>query len=311
STARAPITSTNRAAELVARYVGIPTAFAFSPHQVFMSDGTLNPLGIGGVYVLKHGQARRLAHSPPFAFGLAWRNRTLFISAGRELLAWRGWTGRKFLRRRTIYRAPAGFTGFTGLAFGPNGRLYVGVAKGNGNGPSSGTSPYSYDILSMTTDGAQVGIEAQGIREPWQLAFPAGSISPLVTDLGQISGARPAPDLLLRVRRGQNYGFPTCNWAQTSLCRGFARPIRLFAAHSDPMGLAVVGQRLYLSEFGVRTPARVISLPLSGVGGPHVALSGFSGQRHIEGLGADGGWIYVGETAAGRKRPGSVWRFRP
>jgi glucose/arabinose dehydrogenase len=295
----------------VAHYVGNPTAFAFSPHQVFMSDGTLYPRGIGGVYVLEHGTDRRLSHSPLFADGLAWRWHSLFISAGNELLAWRGWNGRKFTRRRIIYTAPPGVAGFSGLAFGPSGRLYVGVEHPANNHSGPASAPYRHEILSMTTHGTDVRIVAWGIRQPWQLAFIPGSIWPFVTDPGQESGARTAPDLLLRVRRGQDYGFPRCNWTRAVLCAGSARPIRFFPAHTDPMGLAIVGQRLYISEFGARTPAQVISIAPGGGGPARVELSGFSPHRHIVGLGAHDGWIYVGEIAAGKQRFGSVWRFRP
>jgi glucose/arabinose dehydrogenase len=308
--ARAPVTRNNRQAQLVVRYVETPTAFAFSPHKVFMSDGTRRPLGLGGVYVVEHGVARRLRHSPPFSFGLAWYNRTLFISAGRRLLAWKGWNGRNFTRQRTIYQAPPGSTGFNGLAIGSSGRLYVGVDKGTHNDHGPPSAPYQYDVLSMTRHGRDVEIVAQGIRQPWQLAFPTGSSSPFVTDLGQDSGARHPPDLLLRVRKRQDYGFPGCNWVNPARCQAFARPLRFFAPHTDPMGLAILGGRLYLSEFGAATPAQVISIPLGG-GPARVELSGFSAGRNIVGLGANDGWIYVGEIAAGRRHAGSVWRFRP
>jgi glucose/arabinose dehydrogenase len=311
SAARAPVARAHGHAELVTRYVGTPTAFAFSPRQVFMSDGTLYPRGIGGVYQLEHGIARRLPDSPLFAFGLTWHGHALFISAGNELLAWRGWDGQKFTRRHIIYTAPPGVAGFAGLAFGPHGRLYVGVEKPamNHSGPAS--APYRHEILSMTVHGTDVRIVAQGIRQPWQLGFIPGSTWPLVTDPGPKSGAHAAPDLLLRVRKGQDYGFPTCNWTRAVLCQGFARPIRFFPAHTDPMGLAIMGQRLYISEFGVRTRAQVISIAPGGGGPARVELSGFSPHRHIVGLGAHDGWIYVGETAASKRRFGSVWRFRP
>ncbi len=305
SAAQAPVTAGGRPAQLVARYVGSPTAFAFGPRDVFMSDGTTDPLGIGGVYVLKNSKARRLNHSPPFSTGLAWHNRTLFISAGNELLAWRGWTGKKFIRRRVIYTAQAGFTGFTGVAFGPNGRLFVGVARGGNN--RGAATPYRYDLLSMTPQGNRVSIVARGIRQPGQLVFQAGSLAPWVID----SGAEHAPDLLLKVHRGQDYGFPTCNWSQPSLCQGFARPIRSFSARTDPLGLVIVGQQLYLSEFGIGAPAQVVSVPLGGGGSPRVVLNGFPPHRHVVGLGAQDGWIYVGEAAASKQRFGMVWRFRP
>ena len=48
------------------------------------------------------------------------------------------------------------------------------------------------------------------------------SSSPFVSDLGQDSGAKNPPDFLLRVRRGQAYGFPQCNWTKAKACKGFA-----------------------------------------------------------------------------------------
>jgi len=47
-----------------------------------------------------------------------------------KLLAWSGWNGTKFTRQKAIYTAPKGVQGFNGLAFGPDGRLYVGVDLG-------------------------------------------------------------------------------------------------------------------------------------------------------------------------------------
>jgi glucose/arabinose dehydrogenase len=308
-----PIARNHTRVQLVARDVATPTAFAFSRRgSVFMSDGTSprEAPGIGGVYVLAKGRAARMAGSPPFSYGLAWHRGTLYISAGTELLAWSGWTGGKFTHRRTLYTAPAGFTGFNGLAFGANNRLYVGVNLGDGNDHGPATAPYQYDILSLTPRGTDVRVVAQGIRQPWQFAFPIGSSSPFVSDLGQDLGAKNPPDLLLRVRPGQDYGFPKCNRTERRRCRGYAKPARRFIAHSDPMGLAIVGQRLYISEFGAATPARVISIPLTG-GKGRVELSGFARHSNIVGLGAQNGWIYVGQTASSKTHLGAVWRFRP
>ena len=91
---------------------------------------------------------------------------------------------------------------------------------------------------------------AKGIRQPWQMAFPRGSSSPYVSDLGQDSGATNPPDFVLRIRPGQNYGLPKCNWTVSWKCNGFARPFQFFAPATDVMGEAIAGTRLYMTEFG-------------------------------------------------------------
>ena len=122
------------------------------------------------------------------------------------------------------------FDGFNGLGFAANGRLYVGVDVGltdmNDHGPAT-TSAHLYQILSFTPDAKHHRIVARGIRQPWQFAFPAHSNSPYVTDLGQDTGATNPPDFILRVKAGQNYGFPRCNHTT-------GKPCRATRGHSGP-----------------------------------------------------------------------------
>jgi glucose/arabinose dehydrogenase len=279
----------------------VPTAFAFGDGQTFVaSGGSADGLQPGGVFVIGGGRARQLNGMPRSDFGLAWRDGTLYVSTWKGIQANSDWNGRQFAAQRTIYRVPRRFTGFNGLAFAPDGRLWAGVMTGNDHGPSD--TPYMRDVISMTTDGTDVRVIARGIRQPWQIAFPSGSSSPFVSDLSQDSGATNPPDFVLRVAPGQNYGFPSCNWMDPSACAGDHRPFRTFAAHTNPMGLAVIGSRLYIAEYGGERPAQVVSMPVSG--GPVTpVLTGFSAQ--IVGLGAHGGWLYVGETN------GEIYRLKP
>jgi glucose/arabinose dehydrogenase len=306
-----PKTRSGKSAQIVASGVATPTGFAFGDGKVFMSDGTPPPEGpFGGVYILKHAVPLKLAGSPAFSFGVTWHKGTLFISAVDRILAWKGWNGTEFTKRRVIYRASKRFPGFNGLAFGHDGRLYVGVDVGQTNDHGPAKAPFQYDVLSMTASGKHLRIVARGIRQPWQFAFPRGSSSPFVSDLGQDKPRTvQAPDAVLRIRPGQNYGFPSCNWTKPRRCRHRARPFQKFSPHTDPMGLAIVGRRLFISEFGAGTPARVVSIPLGG-GRPRVELSGFGPHRNVVGLGAHRGWVYVGETAASVKAAGTVYRFR-
>jgi glucose/arabinose dehydrogenase len=307
-----PTTRKGAPAQLVAGRVATPTSFAFGAGQVFFSDGTPPEAApVGGVYWIHRGKAVKLLGSPPFAFGVAWHKGTLYISAANRILAWSGWTGTIFSHQRTIYRQSSiHFTGFNGLAFGANGRLYVGVGVGGHNDHGPATGPFQYDVISMSAKGTHVKVVARGMRQPWQLAFPKGSSSPYVSDLGQDSGAKNPPDFVLRVRKGQNYGFPKCNRTKASACKGDARPLQFFPSHTDPMGLGIVGNRLFISEFGAATPARVVSIPLRG-GRPRVELGGFPKGRNIVALGAHKGWVYVAEVAASARKLGAIYRFKP
>lgn len=309
-----PKTSKGKAAQLVASGVATPTAFAFGDGQVFFSDGTPpgEAPGIGGVYVIKAGHAVKLLGSPAFSFGVTWHKGTLYVSAINQIQAWSGWTGVTFTKHKTIYTGPKGFPGFNGLAFGADGRLYAGVDVGqkNDHGPAK-SAPDLYDVLSMTATGKNVKVVAQGMRQPWQLAFPAGSSSPYVTDLGQDApkGVNP-PDFVLRVKAGQNYGFPRCTWIKASACGKYAKPLVTFKPHTDPMGVTILGSRLFVTNFGVSTPAQVVSVPLSG-GKPRLELGGFPKGSNIVGLGSNGGWIYVAQTASSPTQLGSIYRFKP
>jgi glucose/arabinose dehydrogenase len=280
---------------------GVPTAFAFGNGQVFLGKtGGPNGKPPGGVDVITHGVARRLPGSPSYVAGLVWHAGTLYVSAGSQLLAWSGWNGSSFTRRRTIFTEPSSsFPGFSGIGFGADGRLYAGVGVDEG-GPGADdhgrtTDPYARDILSFTAAGGDLRIVARGIRQPWQMAFPAGSSSPFVSDLGQDGGANQqlVQDFILRVKPGQNYGFPGCNWIVLKACAGRARPFRFLAPHTDPIGVGIIGQRLYIAEFGsdaANTPAQVASLGLSG--GPVAQLlTGFT--QSVSALGTHDGSVYA------------------
>jgi hypothetical protein len=307
----------------VATGVTTPTAFAFGGGNVFVSDGTLpnGPTGPfnGGVYVLKGSVAVKLAGSPVASFGVVWHKGKLYVSAINmgpkgpigELLAWSGWNGLTFTTQKVLYTAPAGIL-LNGLAFGADGRLYSGVDVGvtNDHGPKKGLL---YDLLSFNAAGKRMKVFATGMRQPWQLAFPSGSSSPFVTDLGQDapkSVYMKVPDFVLRVHKGQNYGFPKCNWIHVTKCTPYAAPLKFLPPHTDPGGLGIIGKRIYLSEFGFVRTAKVQSMRLTG-GHLKTLLTGFAHEAFI-GLEAHAGWVYVGE-AAPPTAPGTgrVFRVKP
>jgi glucose/arabinose dehydrogenase len=291
-----PPKSTNgNPVQTVATGLATPTAFAFGAGKVFVTDAgdqEGNSGKLGGVFVISHGVATKLPGSPPIAFGTTWHKGTLYVSALNKILAWSGWNGTKFTKQKTLVAMSKKFPGFNGLAFGPDNRLYAGVDVGNNNDHGPAKAPYQYDILSFNSAGKDLKIFAKGMRQPWQLAFPTGSSSPFVSDLGQDAGAKNAPDFVLRVRKGDDYGFPKCNWTKPKACKKFAVPFKQFAPHTDVMGLGIAGKRLYMSEFGGGSAPQVVSLPISG-GAVKPLLTGFVAP--IVGLGTHNGWVYVGE----------------
>ena len=315
-----PPTATNgHQVQLVASGLHTPTSFAFGAGQVFEGDGgaeNANPPN-GGVFVLKNGTGTLIPGSPVFVAGLVWHKGALYVSGGVltatgpkwQIQKWTGWNGTTFTSQKAIYTAPKKFQGFNGLAFGADGRLYVGVDVGllnnNDHGPSN-TSPYVYDILSFNANGKGLKVFASGIRQPWQMAFPKGSSSPFVSALGQDKGAKNPPDFVLRVRKGDNYGFPACNWTSASKCKGYAKPFQQFGPHTDIMGMVIIGNRLYMTSFlgpkGKGPGGEVLSMPLTG-GSTKPLLKGFVAPT--VGLGGNDGWLYVGELT------GQVFRVKP
>ncbi len=307
--------------QLFASGLKTPTSFAFGGGSVFAGDGGAESSKTpnGGIYVLKQGAATKIAGSPSFVAGLAWHQGALYVSGGGitkqgpQFSIWKmsGWNGTSFAKRQVIFSPGGKFDGFNGLAFGADGRLYVGVdlglTNGNDHGPASAT-PHLYQILSLKPNGKDVTTFAKGIRQPWQFVFPAGSSSPFVSALGQDKGAKTAPDFILRVRQGDDYGFPACNQTEPKACKGFTKPFQQFAPHTDLMGMAIIGSRLYMTSFVSTHPSKnsggeVVTMPLKG-GSLKPVATGFVAPT--VGLGEQSGWLYVGEVG-----PGLVYRIKP
>jgi glucose/arabinose dehydrogenase len=301
-----PTAANGAKVQLFAGGVNTPTSFAIGGGNVFEGDGGSDQSGkpAGGVFLLKGGTATKLAGSPAFVAGLAWHKGTLYVSAANlgakgaivaSIQAWSGWNGTTFAKQKTIYSAPKKFPGFNGLAFGPDGRLYVGVDvsldQSNDHGPAK--APYQYDILSMKANGKSLKVFATGMRQPWQMAFNGKSKSPFVTDLGQDKPANVnPPDFILKVRKGDNYGFPACNWIKAKPCKGYTKPYKFLSPHADAMGLAIIGKKLFISEFGGNAPGKVVSMPVGG-GKITPAVTGFVAP--VVGLAASGHSLYIGE----------------
>lgn len=289
----------------VARGVPTPTQFAFGGGATFVAAaGAEDGSAPGGVYLLKGGRATAIKGMPRMAFGVAWSKGTLYVASGPKIVAASGWTGTKFGSVRTIYTGPKGFTGFNGLAIGPDGLIYAGVSMGARGDARKVDAPYAQSIVTVTTDGSEIETYASGLRQPWMLTFAPGQSAPLATALGQENlGRKQPPDYVIKAEKDQDYGFPACNWSKPDACATFARPLSLLPAHSSPMGIGVIGQKVYLALFtGTGRGPQVVSVPLSGGNKVKPLLNGFAAP--VVALGTNRGWVYAGDVT------GAIYRVK-
>jgi hypothetical protein len=91
-----------------------------------------------------------------------------------------------------------------------------------------------------------------------------------------------------------------------SKCAGFTKPFQQFGPHTDIMGMAIIGKRLYMTSFfgatGKGPGGEVLSMPLSG-GTAKPVVKGFVAPT--VGLGVHGNSLYVGELT------GQVFKVTP
>jgi glucose/arabinose dehydrogenase len=280
--------------------VPTPTAFAVLAGRIFVSGygDEYNAKVLGGLYVLGGGKAVRVPGSPAHVNGIAAAgNGTLYLSTGPAILAVSGWNGRQFRTTRVIATGPDGYAAFNGLAVGPDRLIYVGA---NPDTPDPG---YATNFLTVDPASGAISVVATGIRQPWQPLFLPGHPLPLVSDLNQDDlGPKRPPDYVIALKRGANYGYPTCP-ADVSSCANYAKPFIQFAAHASPMGLGFVRGRLYIALYGgLGHGPEVVSMPQAG-GRLTPFLTGYGAP--VIAVGTAGGRLYTGDQG------GSIYRVTP
>jgi glucose/arabinose dehydrogenase len=274
--------------------VPVPTSFAIGGGTVFAGSATAEegkPPPRGGVFILKGGAATLVAGTPKDVFGLAWRAGKLYVSSGRQIIAYSGWNGTKFASKKAILTASKSLPGIGGLAFGHNGRLYAGALVIDYKKYDHATNPakYAQAVFSLRTDGSGLRRLVKGLRQPFQLAFVKGYRYPFVSNLSQDTKTRVPRDFVVYARPGQNYGFYACTWFVPKACAGYPRPFKFFPKHTSPMGIGSIGQNLYIAQFGKQ---RVVRLSVKTRKVTPV-LTGFAAP--VVGLTTHNGFVYVGD----------------
>ena len=293
-----PVAANGNTVEVVGTGVPTPTAFAFTGTTVFAGSGPNEETGgPGGLFTVAGGKATQVPNTPPIVFGLAWKGNKLYVSTGPSIVALSGWDGTKFASTKTVYASKEkGFPGFNGLAFGPEGRLYAGLALDEKYDHSKDPFEPSQALVSMTATGKGFKVVTEGLRQPFQLVFPQGSKYPWVTVLSQDKGKGKVPnDEVIEAKPGQNYGFPTCTWpaASAKVCKGFDEPAILLPPHASPMGIGAIGNTFYVSLFGGAQGKGPEVVTMSKKGQPFPFLTGFAAPTIA--LGVNNGSVYVGD----------------
>jgi glucose/arabinose dehydrogenase len=133
---------------------------------------------------------------------------------------------------------PAGRHQTDGIAFGPDGRMYIGQGSTSDRG-ETGVAPLEASILVAERDGSGLRVFASGVRNPYDLAFYPGTDQLFATDNGRDVPPSGVPDELNLIVDGGHYGWPDCWGAgQGSNCAGALFPVAEFQERSSANGLA-------------------------------------------------------------------------
>jgi putative membrane-bound dehydrogenase-like protein len=125
-----------------------------------------------------------------------------------------------------------------GLAFGPDGRLYISQGSTSDRG-ETGILSREASILVAGRDGRGLRVFASGLRNPYDLAFFPGTSTLFATDNGRDVPASGVPDELNQIVDGGNYGWPDCWGANGGTnCSGTLPPVVELPAHAAAGGLA-------------------------------------------------------------------------
>jgi glucose/arabinose dehydrogenase len=287
---------------VIARGIPLPTSFAFAPGgRVFVGAagkacGNVGCGPRGGVYLLRPKAAARQVLTVSTGAAVAWSAGRLFVATRGRLDSYSDFDGLTFSGPTTLLSGLPNWV--NGVAAGPGGRIWV--AMGGDCDTCAATAELAQAVVAVPPDGGAPTVVARRLRQPYGIAFPAGSSVPFVTAVGQDNlGEDAPPDAIVRATAGADFGFPMCNWTRRSSCASFTRPTALLLPHTTPTGIAVIGADAFVGTYGYNS---VLRMPLKG-SQPKPFLTAFPSP--VVAVGANRGDLYVGTVA------GTIYRVRP
>lgn len=134
-----------------------------------------------------------------------------------------------------------------GLAFGPDGKLYL--TLGSTCDVCQERDPRSATILRANPDGSSLEIYARGLRNAYDLAFhPNGDL--FATDNGRDDLGFAVPEELNLILPGGHYGWPDCwGMGKGSNCEGTLPPVVELEPRSSADGMAFYSGSQFPTEY--------------------------------------------------------------
>jgi glucose/arabinose dehydrogenase len=213
-----------------------PTALAAGP------DGVLYAAEESGVIVrvVAGGSPLPVISGLHIPLGLAWSDQDLYVAVQGGVVRARLQGPRLEAPVAVVRDLPFGEHQQDGLAWGVDGRLYLG--SGSTCSACVEKDPRSAAILSMQPDGSDLRTVATGARNPYGLALQPGTGRLYATlngrdDLDRPGDPEPADSLVI-VSQGADFGWPDC-WpgartlALMGSCAGISAPAVYLGPHAS------------------------------------------------------------------------------
>ncbi|MBP2323561.1 glucose/arabinose dehydrogenase [Kibdelosporangium banguiense] len=138
------------------------------------------------------------------------------------------------------------------LRFGPDGKLYAGVGDGQSGDRAQDLNSLNGKILRLNPDGSVPSDNPFAGKYVW--SYGHRNIEGLAFDsqgrLWEAELGNSVMDELNLIKKGGNYGWPSCEGTSGSGCSnsGYTKPVRTWGVSSaSPGGLAIVNDTLFMS----------------------------------------------------------------
>ena len=186
----------------------------------------------------------------PAPLGLAHREDTLYVSSRGSVTALRDSDrdGQPDDVETIVSELPTGIHQNNGLAFGPDGRMYL--TLGSTCNACRERSELSATILQFNPDGSDMRVYARGLRNVYDIAFHPMDGTLFGADNGRDELELNVPEELNLLVDGGNYGWPDC-WGdgQGSNCEGTLPPIAEMEQRSSANGLLFYTGSMFPAEY--------------------------------------------------------------
>ena len=218
------------------------SAFAFdSKGRLWAATSGATEHSSDALYLVPKPGAKpiRVAGGLDGPLGLTWHRGSLYVASIGRVEAFRGLAGRRFEQRRTILVGPVKGASNNAILVMPNGRLALSVSTTCDHCTPS--SRYAATIVTFRPDGSDLRVYARGVRAAFGLALVPGTRALLATmNQRDDLGAKTPGDWVGLVRRGQDWGFPSCYGQGGSTCHGVPSPTAVLDRHAAAGGIALV-----------------------------------------------------------------------